>query len=205
MFLDSGDGLVFKGAVGPWYDSASKTFSLSRQAAADLASLVVGAYTDRMGRPPREVFFHGRTYLGDDEWRGFRDSIDSLVTKIVGVRIVTEGSLRAFRAGTHPVLRGIGFLRHPKSALLFTGGYAPRLQTYPGREVPRPLRIDIAQGEADIKVVAEDIMTLTKLNYNSCTLADGTPVTLRFADSIGEILTAGPIPDRRPLPFKHYI
>jgi hypothetical protein len=30
-------------------------------------------------------------------------------------------------------------------------------------------------------------------------------VTLRFADSIGEILTAGPIPDETPLPFRHYI
>ena len=31
-------------------------------------------------------------------------------------------------------------------------------------------------------------------------------VTLRFADSVGEILTAGPTDsDQPPLPFKHYI
>jgi len=31
-------------------------------------------------------------------------------------------------------------------------------------------------------------------------------VTLRFADAIGEILTAGPIPvDLPPLPFRFYI
>ena len=34
-------------------------------------------------------------------------------------------------------------------------------------------------------------MSLTKLNYNACIYGDGLPVTLKFADSIGEILTAG--------------
>jgi hypothetical protein len=48
---------------------------------------------------------------------------------------------------------------------------------------------------------------LTKLNYNNaCIFADGEPVTLEFADRVGEILTAGPIgTDTPPLPFKFYI
>ena len=35
--------------------------------------------------------------------------------------------------------------------------------------------------------------------------ADGLPVTLRFADSIGEILTAGINVKTDVLTFKHYI
>lgn len=51
-----------------------------------------------------------------------------------------------------------------------------------------------------------DVFTLTKLNYNTCIYSDGVPVTLKFADMIGEILTAGPIQnDLPPLPFKYYI
>jgi hypothetical protein len=65
--------------------------------------------------------------------------------------------------------------------------------------------IDINRGIPDIEVVLNDIMALTKLNYNSCMLADGMPVTLRFAEAVGEILTAGPITGVPPLPFKHYI
>ena len=53
--------------------------------------------------------------------------------------------------------------------------------------------------------VLGDILALTKLNYNSCVFADGVPVTLKFADAVGEILTAGPMDDVSPLPFKHYI
>jgi hypothetical protein len=65
--------------------------------------------------------------------------------------------------------------------------------------------VDICRGEADMEVVLQDIMALTKLNYNTCVFADGIPVTLRFADAVGEILTAGPLDGVPPLPFKYYI
>jgi hypothetical protein len=55
-------------------------------------------------------------------------------------------------------------------------------------------------------IVLKDILTLTKLNYNSCHFADGKPMTLQFADKIGEILIAGSIEkDKAPLAFKFYI
>jgi hypothetical protein len=37
-----------------------------------------------------------------------------------------------------------------------------------------------------------DILALTKLNYNSCVYGDGNPVTLKFSNKIGSILTAIP-------------
>ena len=71
--------------------------------------------------------------------------------------------------------------------------------------MPWPLSIDVCRGDADIKVILRDILALTKLNYNSCIYGDGIPVTLRFADAVGEILTAGPLGTIPPLAFKHYI
>ena len=49
------------------------------------------------------------------------------------------------------------------------------------------------------------MMALTKVNFNNAQFSDGLPVTLRFADQVGEILTAGPMVDDAPLPFKFYI
>jgi hypothetical protein len=50
------------------------------------------------------------------------------------------------------------------------------------------------------------IYALTKLNYNSCRHSDGLPVTLKFADAVGEILVSGPQKQQDPpLPFRHYI
>ena len=78
---------------------------------------------------------------------------------------------------------------------LWTVGFVPRLQTYTGKEAPNPLF-----------GFCKTVHALTKLNYNACIFADGEPVTLKFADRVGEILTAGPIgTDTPPLPFKFYI
>lgn len=48
-------------------------------------------------------------------------------------------------------------------------------------------------------------LALTKLNYNARLFADGVPITLKFADSVGEVLTAGPVAPDVPLPFMYYI
>ncbi len=89
---------------------------------------------------------------------------------------------------------------------MWTKGYVPRLQTYPGLEVPKPLMVQIVKGEAEIETVVADVLALTKLNYNTTDFADGDPVTLKFADRVGAILTAGPPGDNPPLlHFRHYI
>ena len=123
----------------------------------------------------------------------------------MGVRIRTADRLKLYRIGKYAALRGLACIESRSFAYLWTKGFVPRLQTYPGLEVPRPLLVDVCRGEADIEVVLGDILALTKLNYNSCIFADGQPVTLRFANAVGEILTAGPTDIAAPLQFKYYI
>ena len=204
MFLDSGDGVVFKGAVGPWYSPDTGDFHLSYQAAREIAELAINSYTRKVGIPPREMFVHGKVRLEAEEWQGFRDCAGPK-TNMVGVRIRDEKNLKLYRKGVNPVLRGIAHIRSERSAHLWTRGWTPRLQTYPGREVPNALLVEISRGEAAIEVVLRDILALTKLNYNTCIFGDGVPITLKFADAVGEILTAGPIKGVPPLPFSHYI
>lgn len=206
MFLDSGDGVVFRGAVGPWYSQRRREYHLNRQAARELVGLVVSSYAEaHNGTPPRELFIHGRAFFSNEEWEGFGQGVDQTKTRLVGVRIREEPSLRVYRYGRRPVLRGTAVVPHEKTAYLFTKGFTPRLRTYVGREVPRPLRVDIARGEAEMTVVLADILALTKLNFNTCLFSDGMPVTLRFADAVGEILTAAPGIAGAPLSFRHYI
>ncbi len=67
MFLDSGDGVVFKGAVGPWYSPEKREFHLSKEAARELGKLAVESYRNRVGDEPKEMFIHGRVRLDSDE------------------------------------------------------------------------------------------------------------------------------------------
>lgn len=145
-----------------------------------------------------------RTYLNDEEWEGFLNAVDSGI-KIVGVRI-RPGMLRLFRSSHYFLMRGMAYIESDDRGYLWTTGYIPHLQTNPFPGIPIPVCIEICKGDADIRTVLQDIYALTKLNYNSCFYGDGEPITLSFADNIGEILTAGPIEkDEAPLSFKFYI
>lgn len=204
MFLNSGEGVVFKGAVGPWHSEADNSFHLSRTKAAELMGMVIAAYRDMHGRPPTELFIHGKTWFEKEEWEGFKSTVPA-ETKLVGIRIRRQNELKLFRYGSRPVLRGTAILASDRRAYLWTTGFTPRLNTYPGREVPNPLTVDIVNGETELRQVLVDLMSLTKLNFNNAGFSDGLPVTLRFADLTGEILTAGPTDVAAPLPFRFYI
>lgn len=54
------------------------------------------------------------------------------------------------------------------------------------------LSISIQHGRDDIVQIAKDILGLTKLNYNSCQLGEGQPITVKYSDRVGEILLANP-------------
>ena len=207
MFLDSGDGVVFKGAVGPWYRGKRGLYHLDRKAARDVVTMCIQAFAEKHGgEPPIELFLHGRVSFNNEEWQGFQEGASS-ETHVVGVRIRPSSALKVFRIEDHPVLRGLAYPIDNRKAFLWTRGFVPRLRTYPGREVPNPILVDVCRGDAEIETVLQDILALTKLNYNSCTFADGLPVTLKFANAVGEILTAGPSQQLMvpPLPFKFYI
>ena len=203
LFLDSGDGLVFKGARGPWFSQTSKSYHMDRKAATQLVQTAIKEYTSQTGRPPDELFVHGKARFNDDEWQGMCSGTPAK-TRVVGVRIRLSEELRVYGPGKFSPLRGLAYIRDQRTGFLWANGFIPRLQTYPGREVPRCLLVDVCRGHAAIRTVLDDVLALTKLNYNTCIYGDGQPVTLRFADAVGEILTAGPVAGA-PLPFKLYI
>ena len=158
-----------------------------------------------MGKNPKSFFIHGKTYFNDEEWEGFRSAVDDKIN-IVGVRIKppSGGKLKLFTQHNYPVLRGTALALTRFKGYLWTSGFISRIQTYEGPETPNPLEIHIQRGDADLKQVMQDVMALTKVNFNTCKLGDGLPVTLRFADAVGEILTAAPEENNPPMPFKYY-
>jgi len=110
-----------------------------------------------------------------------------------------------YRDFSYCIPRGSCLVYDSNRAYLWTRGSITRLQTQLGLETPNPLNIEITQGESNIETVCKDILALTKLNYITCLFVDGSPVTLKFAESIGEVLTAGKNIQGNVLSFKHYI
>ena len=120
----------------------------------------------------------------------------------------TRGETKLYRDGDYPVLRGTALILDEKNANLWTTGYVPQLDTYIGPETPNPLFITVLRSRyamSQIKTVLSDIMGLTKINYNACNYNDGIPVTIRFANKVGNVLTMGSARDAEKQPLKFYV
>jgi hypothetical protein len=206
MFLTDSEGVVFRGALGPWYQPDEKQFHLDKTAAMDLIEKVLSEYRVNHDDDPAELFIHAKSSFSDEEWEGFEAACIGKRTRVVGVQILDgREHLKLFRPGNYPVIRGTALVTSDRSAYLWTSGYVPRLDTYMGPDTPNPLLVSIRRGEADIATVLADVLALTKLNFNSCLFNDRKPVTIRFADAIGDILVAAPLGTESRLPFKFYI
>lgn len=204
MFLDSGDGMVFRGRVGPYYNPDTKEYHLTKLSAKELLEKAIESYGRENSYQPKEIFIHGKTFFDNEEWEGFKEAVNDKIN-LVGIRIRNENTFKLFRYGDFPILRCSALIKNSRSAFLWTKGFIPRIQSILGLETPNPLSIQIIKGDSDIETVCRDILALSKLNYNSCIFCDGQPVTLKFSDTIGEILTAGPSDKLEILPFMYYI
>ncbi|RAI01428.1 hypothetical protein DLJ53_08300 [Acuticoccus sediminis] len=205
MFLSDGEGVVFRGALGPWFQTDTKQFHLDHDAARNLIQMVVGEYSRLHDGPPSELFIHAKSAFTDDEWRGFAAGCDD-ETNLVGVQIAdARDDLKLYRPGEYPVIRGTALQIGERHALLWTSGYVPRLDTYMGPETPNPISVRVLRGECALKTVLSDVLGLTKINFNSCLHNDRLPVTIRFANAVGDVLISAPIDSEPKLPFKFYI
>jgi len=205
LFLDSGEGMVFKGSKGNWYSNKTKQYHLDRNEAKNLMSRALETYKGEHSIYPSEIFVHGRTRFNEDELSGFSAACEGK-SEITGVRITRTSDFKLYSTGDLAVKRGTYQLLTDRLGLLWTSGYVEELGTYQGRETPNPLRVEICGNTtSNIKTVLKDILTLTKMNFNSAVYADGYPVTMRFADAIGDVLMAASDKDVSPLPFRHYI
>ena len=217
MFLKDGDGSVFRGNIGLWKADKSDEYHLDKESSSDLLALALDDYFSKWGKYPVEIFIHGKVKFNQEEWSGFQMAIDNrnALTRLGGVIIKDTRDnkrmmMKLFKsrdnsAGNYGNLRGLACLLDERSGYLFTRGFIPRLNTSNTLEIANPLYIEIFESDVPLETVLTDILALTKLNYNSCIYGDGLPVTLRFSNMIGNILTSTENWKTKVRQFRHYI
>jgi hypothetical protein len=88
---------------------------------------------------------------------------------------------------------------------VYTMGYIPYLETYPGSYVPEPWEIDEHHGGTSPKELLREVLALTKMNVNNCSYADGMPITLSFSHKVGEVMKHIPQGEQAETGYKFYM
>lgn len=191
-----GQGVVLRGEPFEWdIDEHGRTPHLSRSAASYLLQQTLEEYKKISRLPPRRVVIHkssrfwGSDHAKFNELDGFYEGIEAVNPDAsIDLVALAESRVRLARVGQYPPVRGTFALIENKTPILYTHGFTPYFDTYPGVHVPLPWTILENHGDSDIMQLAEELLALTKMNVNNASFSDGTPITLAFSRKVSEIL-----------------
>lgn len=189
VFTHNGEGLVLRGSEVD-VDEHTKQPYLKRAQASLLMKNALTKYIKKSKRTPSRVVIHKSTEFSIMEQEGFNTTIyehGNVHKDFVTVK-ATYSWINFLRLGNFPVLRGTMINVDKNEFLLYTSGYSPRIRAYAGHRIPNPLRI-IHIGDSNSYEVAQEILGLTKLNWNTTSFSTFLPITIRFAQEVGKILS----------------
>jgi hypothetical protein len=191
VFTPEGEGLVIRGDRFPW--TKGKSPHLSEDAAERLLKTAINLFQKQTGgRRPTRVVIHKSSKFSDEEVKGFKKALGEIPRFDFVAILARARNIRLFREGYNPVLRGTMITLPDKSWLLYTKAYIPFLKVYPGPHVPRPLEIIQHIGDSLPEKISEEILGLTKLNWNNADFTSYLPITLQFSRQVGRILREMP-------------
>lgn len=191
-----GQGVVLRGEPFEWdVDELGKSPHLTQSHAHDLVEKTLREYRKISRLPPRRVVVHKSSrFWGADhgqynELDGFFSGIEA-VNPDASIDLVTlaRSNVRLARIGQYPPVRGTFALIENEYPIIYTHGFTPYFDTYPGVHVPDPWTILERHGDSGMRELATELLALTKMNVNNAAFSDGTPITLAFSRMVSEVL-----------------
>ena len=189
VFTHNGEGLVLRGTEVD-IDEKTKRPYLKKKQSQTLMERALKKYYNASGHYPSRVVVHKSSTFSEGEQSGFNKAIYG--TEIPEKDFVTikssYGWINFIRLGNYPVLRGTLIEINQKEFLLYSSGFSPRIRSYAGHRIPNALRIEHI-GDSQNNEIAKEILGLTKLNWNTTAFSTALPITIRFAEEVGKVLS----------------
>jgi hypothetical protein len=187
VFNERGDGVIVRGATASQSKEDRQTHLSEEDAHALLVDALALYRREHKTLPARVALFktsrHNRA-----EVAGFRAAADELHIDHLDLISTGGADAKLFRHGAYPPLRGTFLSLDERSQLLYTRGSVEFFSTYPGQYVPQPLGIRCDHCDSTPKAIADEVLALTKMNWNNTQFDGHLPITVRAAREVGKIL-----------------
>ena len=189
VFNERGEGIILRGGTAQT-SKDDKQIHLSAEDAYNLLKNALQIYQKEHKHFPARVVIHKSSKHNMDEISGFENALQdhSIGPELADFVSVTRSSIRLFRGNRYPPLRGTFFDTGGESFVLYTRGSVDFFSTYPGPYVPRPLGFRCDRVAETSPFLAQELLALTKMNWNNTQFDGKEPITLRCARQVGQIL-----------------
>jgi hypothetical protein len=187
VFNQLGEGVIVRGGAA----RLSKEDRQPHVSAPDAKSLLSNAlkvYRTHHKNFPARIVLHKTSRFNHDELDGFRAAVSENQIEQHDFLSIGESPIKLFRAGQYPPLRGTFLEVDRKVHVLYTRGSIPFFETYTGKYPPVPLLFRSEDTTETPKTFADEILALSKMNWNSTQFDGGDPITVRAARQVGSIL-----------------
>ncbi len=189
VYLKSGESQIIRSRPFEWKGPKGRSPHLTNEQAAEILKDVVNLFEKQQGKKPGRILVHKSSEFTDAEVKGFCSVASDASVDLVhihrgkGVRLYIDGN-------PYPPLRGTLLTNGEDApAILYTVGFVPGLGTYVGHGVPEPITFSWGRRESSVRSLAEDILALTKLDWNNSDFCTRLPVTISVSDKVGDILS----------------
>jgi hypothetical protein len=182
-FSSEGEGFALKGDTVPRSTDRRKVPQLTKEQAEALGRRIVSEYRERTGKDPSRVVLHKTTRFNEIERDGFETALGQI--PVVEFVNIAPSDFRLVQRAAYPPKRGTLCRINNEASYLFTTGYMPEWNTYPGMHIPVPVRINTDRA-TDLIRAANEVLSLARMNTAFDTT--GAPITLRFARQVGGIM-----------------
>jgi hypothetical protein len=188
VFNDRGDGIIVRGGQAH-VSKLDRQPHLNAEDSQALLGEALERYRSEHQAAPARVVLHKSSAFSDDEIIGFRAAADEQhVGSTELIWLTRSEGARLFGAGQSPPRRGTLLSLTARQHVLYTRGHVDFYGTYPGMYVPSPIGVRPVAAQQSPRVIARELLALTKLNWNNTQFDNRQPVTLRTAERVGSIL-----------------
>jgi argonaute-like protein implicated in RNA metabolism and viral defense len=162
-------------------------------------------YWDALKTMPARLVVHKSSNFRPCEIEGIRSAARTRNVAAIDFVTVMDSRLTLFRGGTYPPYRGTRVELDAKTSVLYTRGSVPYYETYTGKYIPRPLEVRVVESEESPATICQEILALTKMNWNNTQFDGKYPVTLGCARKVGEIMKYLPAEVAPQIRYSYYM
>ena len=187
IFNELGEGIVIRGTQAE-ITKDDRQPHLSSQDASVVLQNALDRYRQEHKTHPARVVLHKSSKFTEGEKEGFLNTLAYNKIEIFDMISIRKSNTRLYRTGSYPTLRGTLLSLDDINHILYTRGSVYFYETYPGLYIPRPILFRSELSDNSAITIGREILSLTKMNWNSSQFDHSMPITIEAAHRVGNIL-----------------